>query len=107
MFWLRRMLFSAGFLFALLRELLWLCAVWGSVGEVDAASFRPALLRPNQTRSHRNTGWSQRLNMILGLSGLCIKRNIWLLCDPDAMQQHGKFSRHGDDGTIAGLLAST
>jgi hypothetical protein len=22
------------------------------------------------------------------------------------MQQHGKFSRHSDDGTIAGLLAS-
>ena len=40
------------------------------------------------------------------LSGLCIKRNVWLLCDPDAMQQHGKFSRHSDDGTIAGLLAS-
>jgi hypothetical protein len=45
--------------------------------------------------------------MIPALSGLCIKRNVWLLCDPDAMQQHGKFSRHGDDGTIPGLLAST
>jgi hypothetical protein len=44
--------------------------------------------------------------MIPVLSGLCIKRNVWLLRDPDAMQQHGKFSRHGDDGTIPGLLAS-
>jgi hypothetical protein len=44
--------------------------------------------------------------MIPALSGLGIKRNVWLLCDPDAMQQHGKFSRHGDDGTIPGLLAS-
>jgi hypothetical protein len=79
----------------------------GSVGEVDAASFRPALPRPKRTRSHRNTRSSQRSNMIPALSGLCIKRNVWLLCDPDAMQQHGKFSRRGDDGKIPGLLAST
>ena len=29
----------------------------GSEGEVDAASFRPALWRPNATRSHRDAGF--------------------------------------------------
>jgi hypothetical protein len=56
--------------------------------EVDAASFRPALLRPNATRSHRNAGSSQRFNIIYPLSSLCIKRNVLFLCDPNAMQEH-------------------
>src|SRR5580698_8064887 len=101
------MLFSTVFLFALWFEPSWLGAGWGSVGEVDAASFRSASSGPEPTRSHRNTGSSQRSNMVPALSGLCINRNVGLLCDPDAMQQHGEFSRHGDDGTIPGLLAST
>ena len=32
----------------------------GSVGEVDAASFRTALRRPKPTRSHRDAGFSNR-----------------------------------------------
>jgi hypothetical protein len=43
-FRLRRMLFSTMFLYALCMSLR-LCAGWGSVGEVDAASFEPASLR--------------------------------------------------------------
>jgi hypothetical protein len=32
----------------------------GSVGEVDAASFRTAIPRPKPTRSHRDAGFSNR-----------------------------------------------
>jgi hypothetical protein len=38
--------------------------------------------------------------------GDCIKWDVWLLRDPDAMKQHGELAGDGNDGTIAGLLAA-
>lgn len=43
-YWLRRMLFSTLFLYALCMGLR-LCAGWGPMEKIDAASFRPASLR--------------------------------------------------------------
>ena len=46
-------------------------------------------------------------NMISNSSGgYCIKRDIRLLRDPDAMKQHSELASDGDDGPVAGLLAS-
>ena len=68
--------------------------------------FSAGLVKAQRDTQSSEHGVVATVEHIPALSGLCIKRNVWLLCDPDAMQQHGKFSRHGDDGTIAGLLAS-
>ena len=74
LFRLRRMLFSTVFLFALWFEPSWLGAGWGSVGEVDAASFRSASSGPKPTRSHRKTGSSQQVKMITFFKQLQRKR---------------------------------
>ena len=72
------------------------------------ASFRPALLRPNATRSHRNAGSSQRFNIIYPLSSLCIKRNVLgpraSKCDAGAQLA---FCATATMARFQGLLAST
>ena len=35
-----------------------------------------------------------------------MERDVWLLGDPDAMKQYCQLASDGDDGPIAGLLAS-
>jgi len=64
--WLRRMLLSTEFLFALFKELPFeeLGAGWGSRGE-SMLPFIRRPLRPKSARSHRNTVLSQRVDMII------------------------------------------
>jgi hypothetical protein len=38
--------------------------------------------------------------------GYCIERDVRLLRDPDAVKQHCQLASDGNDGSIAGLLAS-
>ena len=47
-----------------LSEPLWLCAGWGSVESSMLPVFGRPRSGPNPTRSHRNTGSSQQVNMI-------------------------------------------
>src|SRR5271156_5092811 len=85
----------------------WLRAGWGPVGEVDAASFRPAF--EGQIRHAvigTRVGHNKRRSRLYS-SCSSVERNVLFLGDPDAVKQHGKFSGNRDDGTIACLLAST
>jgi hypothetical protein len=45
--------------------------------------------RPKRVRSHRNTVLSQRVNMEDLSGSLFVERYVWLLRDPEAMQQNG------------------
>ena len=35
-----------------------------------------------------------------------MERDVWLLGDPDAMEQYRQLASNGNDGTIPSLLAS-
>jgi hypothetical protein len=70
----------------------------------------PVFGRPYQGPSrHAVTGMRglATVSMIGSSGSYCIERDVRLLRDPDAMKQHCQLAGDGDDGTIAGLLAST
>ena len=68
--------------------------------------FSAGLVKAQRDTQSSEHGVVATVEHDFALGGFCIKRNVWLLRDPYAMQQHGKFSRHGDDGAISGLFAS-
>jgi|SRR5271170_840207 len=41
------------------------------------------------------------------LGGCCVERHIWLLRDPEAMQQHRQLTGYRDDGLVPPLLATS
>jgi hypothetical protein len=90
-----------------LCEPSWLCAGWGPVGDVDAASFRPALKAQRDTQSSEHGLVTTKEHH--GFNSRCsgVERNVLFLGDPDPVKQHGKLSGKCNDGTVACLLAST
>ena len=60
--------------------------------------------RDTQSSEHGVLATSKHLRLS---SSSSVERNVWVLGDPDPVEQHGKFSGNCHDGPIACLLASS
>jgi hypothetical protein len=101
------MLLSTGFLFALWMSCLEAarCRL-GFERRVDAAIYRSVSETKTRTQSSEHgvvaTGKHDH-----PLSGCCIERHVWLLRDPEAVEQNGQLTCYRNDGLVLGLLAAS
>jgi hypothetical protein len=67
---------------------------------------RPSKAKPD-TQSSEHGLVRTKEHHCLSSSGRSVERHVWLLGNPDAVKQHGKFSGNRDDGSISCLFAAT
>jgi hypothetical protein len=96
------MLFSTVFLFALYVSRPCSVLVEVQLERSMPTVFGRLVSGPSLTRSHRNGWLPERTSLIVLTQG-----DVLLLCDPNALKQHGRFSIDRDDGPELCQLTST